>query len=100
MTYLGDFTAIIDRSDDVEGPEGTLTGKTAWLLWRSAYLYKSLSIRNQVALVYVRPRPPLRLVPRDTDTPSLERADQVFSFLAPPQHWLCTWIAGRRISRF
>ncbi|GAA5977310.1 hypothetical protein JCM10908_004933 [Rhodotorula pacifica] len=67
MTYLGDLTAIIDRSDGVEGPEGTLTGKTAWLLWRSAYLYKSLSFRNQVSLVY---------------------------------HWLCTWIAGRRISRF
>lgn len=59
MTYLGDFTAIIDRSSDVEGPEGSLTGKTAWLLWRSAYLYKSLSFRNQVSLVYVsllRPR--------------------------------------------
>ncbi|GAA5967379.1 hypothetical protein JCM8115_006122 [Rhodotorula mucilaginosa] len=67
MTYLGDFTAIIDRSEGVEGPEGKLTGKAAWVLWRSAYLYKSLSFRNQVALVY---------------------------------HWLCTWIAGRRISRF
>lgn len=53
MTYLGDFTAIIDRSEGVEGPEGKLTGKAAWLLWRSAYLYKSLSFRNQVALVYV-----------------------------------------------
>lgn len=29
MTYLGDLTAIIDRSGDVEGPEGKLTGKTA-----------------------------------------------------------------------
>ncbi|GAA5928105.1 hypothetical protein JCM3775_002818 [Rhodotorula graminis] len=51
MAYLGEWTAIVDRSK-ADGPQGELTGRAAWLLWRSAYLYKSMSLRNMVSLSY------------------------------------------------
>ncbi|GAA5889262.1 hypothetical protein JCM8208_007821 [Rhodotorula glutinis] len=51
MAYLGDWTAIVDRTQ-VEHGKGELTGRAAWLLWRSAYLYKSMSFRNMVSLCY------------------------------------------------
>jgi len=51
MAYLGDWTAIVDRTK-ADGPQGELTGRAAWLLWRSAYLYKSMSFRNMVSLCY------------------------------------------------
>jgi NADH dehydrogenase len=42
MTYLGSWTAIHQSSAD------ELTGWAAWVLWRTAYLTKSMSIRNKI----------------------------------------------------
>ncbi|GAA6016866.1 hypothetical protein JCM8202_004459 [Rhodotorula sphaerocarpa] len=52
MAYIGGWSAIVDRTQADEGPKGGLTGRAAWLLWRSAYLYKSLSWRNKISLLY------------------------------------------------
>ncbi|TKA56142.1 hypothetical protein B0A53_01432 [Rhodotorula sp. CCFEE 5036] len=52
MAYTGGWSAIVDRTKVNEGPKGELTGRAAWLLWRSAYLYKSLSWRNRISLLY------------------------------------------------
>ncbi|KAI0400955.1 FAD/NAD(P)-binding domain-containing protein [Xylaria palmicola] len=42
MTYLGSWRAIHQSSAD------ELTGRAAWFLWRTAYLTKSMTIRNKV----------------------------------------------------
>ncbi|KAI8635035.1 FAD/NAD(P)-binding domain-containing protein [Xylariaceae sp. FL1651] len=42
MTYLGSWRAIHQSSAD------ELTGWAAWILWRTAYLTKSMSIRNKI----------------------------------------------------
>ncbi|CAJ2505971.1 Uu.00g001010.m01.CDS01 [Anthostomella pinea] len=42
MTYLGNWTAIHQSSAD------ELTGWAAWVLWRTAYLTKSMSLRNKI----------------------------------------------------
>ncbi|GEM10142.1 NADH dehydrogenase [Rhodotorula toruloides] len=52
MAYLGDWSAILDRSKVKDGPKGELTGRTAWLAWRSAYWLQALSFRNRVSLAY------------------------------------------------
>ncbi|GAA6048570.1 hypothetical protein JCM3770_006558 [Rhodotorula araucariae] len=52
MAYLGGWRAVLDRTKVEKGPQGELAGRTAWLLWRSAYLYQSMSVRNMVSLLY------------------------------------------------
>ncbi|GJN92748.1 hypothetical protein Rhopal_005786-T1 [Rhodotorula paludigena] len=52
MAYIGSWNAIVDRTQASGGPSGELTGRTAWLLWRSAYLYQAMSLRNMVSLLY------------------------------------------------
>lgn len=48
MTYLGGWRAIHQSKAD------RLTGWVAWVLWRTAYLTKSMSLRNKVLVpVYV-----------------------------------------------
>ncbi|KAI1811250.1 FAD/NAD(P)-binding domain-containing protein [Poronia punctata] len=42
MTYLGSWRAIHQSSAD------ELTGRAAWFLWRTAYLTRSMSIRNKI----------------------------------------------------
>ncbi|KAF3770112.1 FAD/NAD(P)-binding domain-containing protein [Cryphonectria parasitica EP155] len=42
MTYLGNWKAIHQSSAD------RLTGWAAWVLWRTAYLTRSMSLRNKV----------------------------------------------------
>ncbi|TDZ23834.1 putative NADH dehydrogenase [Colletotrichum orbiculare MAFF 240422] len=42
MTYLGSWRAIHQSSAD------ELKGRAAWILWRTAYLTKTLSIRNKL----------------------------------------------------
>jgi NADH dehydrogenase FAD-containing subunit len=42
MTYLGNWKAIHQSSAD------DLKGWTAWVLWRTAYLTKSMSLRNKI----------------------------------------------------
>ncbi|ROW12763.1 hypothetical protein VMCG_00273 [Cytospora schulzeri] len=46
MTYLGNWKALWqkDRSD--------LTGRTAWVLWRTAYMTRSMSIKNKVMIPF------------------------------------------------
>ncbi|KAI0849337.1 FAD/NAD(P)-binding domain-containing protein [Daldinia vernicosa] len=46
MTYLGSWTAI-HQSDADE-----LKGWTAWVLWRTAYLTRSMSVRNKITVPF------------------------------------------------
>ena len=43
MTYLGNWTAIHQSSAD------ELKGWAAWVLWRTAYLTRSMSTRNKIS---------------------------------------------------
>jgi len=42
MTYLGNWKAIH------QGPASDLKGAAAWVFWRTAYLTKSMSVRNKI----------------------------------------------------
>ncbi|KAK1751705.1 FAD/NAD(P)-binding domain-containing protein [Echria macrotheca] len=42
LTYLGSWKAIHQSAAD------SLKGRTAWIVWRGAYLTKSMSIRNKI----------------------------------------------------
>ncbi|OTB08491.1 hypothetical protein M426DRAFT_71251 [Hypoxylon sp. CI-4A] len=46
MTYLGNWTAIHQSSAD------ELKGWMAWILWRTAYLTRSMSIRNKITVPF------------------------------------------------
>lgn len=46
MTYLGNWTAIHQSSAD------ELKGWMAWVLWRTAYLTRSMSIRNKLTVPF------------------------------------------------
>ncbi|KAI0357779.1 FAD/NAD-P-binding domain-containing protein [Trametes cingulata] len=48
LAYVGDWEAIFDRTKAERGPKGKETGRLAWLLWRSAYFTKTLSVRNKI----------------------------------------------------
>ncbi|KAI0325734.1 FAD/NAD(P)-binding domain-containing protein [Cubamyces sp. BRFM 1775] len=48
LAYVGDWEAIFDRTKAARGPKGKETGRLAWLLWRSAYFTKTLSVRNKI----------------------------------------------------
>lgn len=53
MTYLGNWKAIHQSSAD------RLTGWAAWVLWRTAYLTRCMSLKNKVLVpVYVSVSPP------------------------------------------
>ncbi|KAF9485648.1 FAD/NAD(P)-binding domain-containing protein [Pholiota conissans] len=52
LAYIGNWKAIYDRSKS-PSDEGFLkkeTGRTAWLLWRSAYFTMALSTRNKILI--------------------------------------------------
>lgn len=46
MTYLGNWRAIHQSSAD------EIKGRAAWILWRTAYLTKSMSIRNKIMVPF------------------------------------------------
>ena len=48
LAYVGDWNAVFDRTKAARGPKGKETGRLAWLLWRSAYFTKTLSVRNKI----------------------------------------------------
>ena len=48
LAYVGDWEAIFDRTKAAVGPKHKETGRLAWLLWRSAYFTKTLSLRNKI----------------------------------------------------
>ena len=48
LAYVGDWEAIFDRTRAAKGPKNKETGRLAWLLWRSAYFTKTLSLRNKI----------------------------------------------------
>jgi len=45
MAYLGNWNAIMQS-----GGVGNVSGRAAWVLWRGAYLTKSVSWRNKVLI--------------------------------------------------
>ena len=47
MTYLGSSQGLLQRD---AGPAKELRGRAAWLLWRGAYLSKSVSWRNRILI--------------------------------------------------
>lgn len=48
LAYVGDWEAVFDHTKAARGPKGKKTGRLAWLLWRSAYFTKTLSVRNKI----------------------------------------------------
>ena len=46
MTYLGNWKALWQKDNS------DLTGRAAWLLWRTAYLTRSMSIKNKVLIPF------------------------------------------------
>ena len=48
LAYVGGWEAVFDRTKAASGPRGEATGRLAWLLWRSAYFTKTLSVRNKI----------------------------------------------------
>lgn len=82
MTYLGNWKAIHQSSAD------HLTGRAAWVLWRTAYLTRSISLRNKVLLpVYV-----------STSLPPCLHQTADHAYL--PTKWFVSWVFGRDISGF
>ncbi|KAI0088253.1 FAD/NAD(P)-binding domain-containing protein [Irpex rosettiformis] len=47
LAYLGDWQAVYDRTK-AENVKTKDAGRLAWLLWRSAYFTRTLSIRNKI----------------------------------------------------
>ena len=47
LAYLGDWVAVYDRTQVESGPKTKEAGRLAWLLWRSAYFTRTISIRNK-----------------------------------------------------
>lgn len=45
MAYLGNYNAIMQS-----GGGGDISGRVAWLIWRGAYLTKTVSLRNKVLI--------------------------------------------------
>ena len=46
MAYLGGWKAIFQGGQGV----GNISGRMAWIIWRTAYLVKSVSLRNKVLI--------------------------------------------------
>ncbi|KAK7746073.1 hypothetical protein SLS62_009598 [Diatrype stigma] len=61
MTYLGNWTAIHQSNAD------ELKGWAAWVLWRTAYLTRSMSIRNKISEQSPRSVTPIHIL-EDPDT--------------------------------
>jgi len=49
LAYLGGWTALFDKSQ-ANKDAIRVSGRAAWLLWRSAYLTKTVSWRNKVLI--------------------------------------------------
>ncbi|KAF1979636.1 pyridine nucleotide-disulfide oxidoreductase-like protein [Bimuria novae-zelandiae CBS 107.79] len=45
MAYIGDWNALLQG-----GGSGGISGRLAWIIWRGAYLTKSVSIRNKILI--------------------------------------------------
>lgn len=45
MAYIGNWKAVVQG-----GSGGNISGRAAWILWRGAYLTKSVSIRNKILI--------------------------------------------------
>lgn len=52
MAYLGDWIAVYDRTNVESGPKAKEAGRLAWLLWRSAYFTRTISIRNKYVTIF------------------------------------------------
>jgi len=48
LAYVGDWKAIYDRPAPESAFMSKEAGRVAWLLWRSAYFTKTLSLRNKI----------------------------------------------------
>lgn len=52
MAYIGDSSALYDRSSAKDGLRPSWGGRLSYLLWRSAYWFRALSLRNQLMLSF------------------------------------------------
>ncbi|KAJ3759856.1 FAD/NAD(P)-binding domain-containing protein [Lentinula raphanica] len=53
LAYIGDWKAIYDRPDEGGIPGlSKEKGRLAWLLWRSAYFTRTLSVRNKILVPF------------------------------------------------
>jgi len=97
LAYLGGWTALFDKSQ-TDKDAIRVSGRAAWLLWRSAYLTKTVSWRNKVLIpVYWY----ACKWPRRPAAGSEHGADWLPSAVAvlPSGYRLVTWVFGRDIGR-
>lgn len=79
-----------------QGSSGDLTGFMAWVLWRGAYLTKSMSWKNKLLIpVYVSHRFPLQ-----KDEVGLFGVMRSSETDRKVLQWFVSWVFGRDISRF
>jgi NADH dehydrogenase FAD-containing subunit len=50
MAYIGSYEALVDMSAIRNWAK--MSGHVSWFLWRSAYISKSVSIRNKMLIAY------------------------------------------------
>ncbi|KAI8366172.1 hypothetical protein BD560DRAFT_401371 [Blakeslea trispora] len=50
MAYIGSYEALVDMSAVKKWAK--MSGHLSWFLWRSAYISKSVSIRNKMLIAY------------------------------------------------
>jgi NADH dehydrogenase len=48
MAYIGNWNGVFQGGD--KGPLGNISGRAAWVIWRGAYLTKSVSLRNKILI--------------------------------------------------
>ena len=94
MTYIGGWNALVDRSQVAEGPKGEVTGRVAWLLWRSG---KQID-RRQLARTQRNSRSGLIIAVKFAAYWSQSMSLRNKASLA--FYWFLNWIFGRSITRF
>lgn len=51
MVFIGNYRAMVDRSDkSIDGPRTRLAGLAAWLVWRSYYMTLAMGWRNKLLI--------------------------------------------------
>jgi NADH dehydrogenase FAD-containing subunit len=50
MAYIGSYEALVDMSAIRNWAK--MSGHVSWFLWRSAYISKSVSVRNKMLIAY------------------------------------------------
>lgn len=50
MTYLGNKNAILQTAGELNKHMKSIKGRTAWMIWRGAYITNTISVRNKLLI--------------------------------------------------